>query len=295
VDPATAAAQVQAALAASGGVFASNGDMAQFGWPGDGVYNNPWSVNFQSRDDHRMSQTLMNVMLAANDPRIPIFAQPTVNDPTKYAGMPNGLTQATAQAYFNTSSRPGKIFWPGANAAGVTGGTGISTPSYLMTYAEVAFLEAEAAIRGVGGLSAGQAAGFYTAGIKASMAQWGVSDNTAINAFIANASVALGSGAAAQAQIAQQQWVALFTDGTQAWALWRRTCVPLTLKPGPFAIINTVPRRFQYSDTEKAVNSSSLNAALAAMGATTDDFTTRMYWDTKPTSAPTYAAGCGTR
>ncbi len=295
VDPATASAQVQAALAAPGGVFASNADMAQFAWPGDGVYDNPWSVNFQSRDDHRMSQTFMNILLASNDPRIPVFAQPTVSDPTKYAGMPNGLTQTTASPYANIASRPGKIFWPASNTAGVTGGKGVSTPSYLMTYAEVAFIEAEAAIRGIGGLTAGQAQGFYTAAIKASMAQWGVTDQTAINAFLANSNIALGTGVTAQTQIATQEWVALFTDGMSAWALWRRTCAPLTLKPGPFAIINTVPRRFQYSDTEKSVNASSLNAALSAMGATTDDFTTRMYWDTKPTAAPTYATGCGTR
>jgi SusD/RagB-like outer membrane lipoprotein len=295
VDPATAAAQVQAALAAPGGVFSSNADMALFSWPGDGVYNNPWSVNFQSRDDHRMSQTLMNIMLASNDPRIPIFAQPTVADPTKYAGMPNGLTQATASPYANIASRPGKIFWPTGNTAGVTGGTGVSTPSYLMTYAEVAFLEAEAAARGIGGLTAGQAAGFYNAAITASMNQWGVTDATKISTFLADPNVALKTGTAGLTQIATQEWVALFTDGTQAWSLWRRTCAPLTLKPGPFAIINTVPRRFQYSDTEKSVNLGSLNAALTQMGGTTDDFTTRMYWDTKPTAAPTYQAGCGTR
>jgi hypothetical protein len=295
VDPATAGTQIQAALAAPGGVFASNSDMATFAWPGDGVYNNPWSVNFQSRDDHRMSQTLMNVMLASGDPRIPVFAQPTTADPTKYAGMPNGLTQSTAQPYFNTTSRPGKIFWPAANASGVTGGTGTSTPSYLMTYAEVAFLEAEAAQRGIGGLSAGQAAGFYNAGITASLNQWGVTSATSVSTFLANPAIALQSGLAGQAQIVQQEWVALYTDGTQAWSLWRRTCVPLTLKPGPFAIIATVPRRFEYSDTEKSVNASSLNAAVTAMGGTTDDFTTRMYWDKSPTAAPTYQSGCGAR
>src|SRR5262249_54381974 len=200
VDPATAAAQVQAALAAPSGVFPSNAHLAMLAWPGDGGHNNPWSVNFQTRDDHRMSQTLMNVMLASNDPRIPIFAQPTVADPTKYAGMPNGLTQATAQAYFNISSRPGKIFWPGANAAGVTGGTGVSTPSYLMTYAEVAFLQAEAAQRGIGGLSAGQAAGFYNSGITASLTQWGA-DPSKTAPFLANSNIALQSGVAGQTQI----------------------------------------------------------------------------------------------
>jgi hypothetical protein len=294
VDPATATAQVAAALAAPGGVFTSNSDMAVFAWPGDGVYDNPWATNFQTRDDHRMSQTLMNVLLASGDPRISIFAQPTVSDPTKYAGMPNGLTQATAQPYFNTTSRPGKIFWPVANQSGVSGGTGVSQPSFLMTYAEVGFLEAEAAARGIGGLNASQAQGFYNNAITASLNQWGVSDASKISTFLAAPNIAYQGGTAGQVQIAQQEWVGLYSDGGQAWALWRRTCQPATLKPGPYAIINTVPRRMQYSTTEVTVNAAQVTAALAQMGGT-DDFTTRMYWDKSPTAAPTYTAGCGTR
>ncbi|HXT17022.1 MAG TPA: SusD/RagB family nutrient-binding outer membrane lipoprotein [Gemmatimonadaceae bacterium] len=294
VDPTTASQQVQAALAAPGGVFTSNADMAVFNWPGDGVYNNPWSGNFQTRDDHRMSQTFMNILLATNDPRMPIWAQPTVADPTKYAGMPNGLTQSTAQPYFNTSSRPGKIFWPSVNSAGVTGGTGEKTPTYILTYAEVSFLEAEAAARGIGGLSAGQAQSFYNAGVTASMTQWGVTDASKISTFLSAPSIAYQSGVAGESQIAQQEWVALFTDGGQAWALWRRTCVPNTLKPGPFAIINTVPRRMQYSTNEYALNASQVKAAITQMGGD-DVFTTRMYWDKNPTAAPTYTTGCGTR
>ena len=60
-----------------------------------------------------------HVMLGSGDPRIGVFAQPTVADPTKYAGMPNGLTQSTAQPYFNTSSRPGQIFYPGVTSYGI--------------------------------------------------------------------------------------------------------------------------------------------------------------------------------
>jgi hypothetical protein len=141
----------------------------------------------------------------------------------------------------------------------------------------------------------GQAESFYDAGITASLNQWGVKDAGAISAFLGDTSVAYAGGVTGQRQILTQEWIALFTDGTQAWTLWRRTCVPATVKPGPFAIINTVPRRFEYSDTEKSVNDASVQAAVAQMGGTTDDFTTRMYWDTKPTSAPTYTSGCGTR
>ena len=299
VDPATASAQLQAAFSAPGGVFASNADAAMISWPGDGVYNNPWSDNFAGRDDHRMSQTMMNILMANNDPRIPIYAQPTVNDTTvfaawpNYAGMPNGLTQATASVYFNDTSRPGLIWYPGATVYGTFGdGSGKSTPSYLMTYADVAFIQAEAAARSLGGLSPAAAAGYYTAGIMGSMSQWGVAGADAL-AYVAQPSVAYaGAGVAGLTQIALERWLALYGDGGQAWAEWRRTCVPNTVKPGPYAIINTVPRRFEYSTTDGAVNAAQIAAAVARQGP--DQFQTPMWWD-KVTVAPTYTAGCGTR
>ena len=48
-------------------------------WPGDGVNDNPWAVNLKTRDDRRMSRTLMTVLLATNDPRTAIYAQPVVD------------------------------------------------------------------------------------------------------------------------------------------------------------------------------------------------------------------------
>jgi hypothetical protein len=222
-----------------------------------------------------------------------------VNDTTvfaawpNYAGMPNGLTQATASVYFNDASRPGLIWYPGATVYGTFGdGSGKSTPSYLMTYADVAFIQAEAAARSLGGLSPAAAAGYYTAGIMASMNQWGVAGADAL-AYVAQPSVAYaGAGVAGLTQIALQRWLALYGDGGQAWAEWRRTCVPNTVKPGPYAIINTVPRRFEYSTTDAAVNAAQIAAAVARQGP--DQFQTPMWWD-KVTVAPTYTAGCGTR
>ncbi len=289
IDASTASTQIQAALAAPGGVFTSNGDNAEIHWPGDGVFDNPWADNFKTRDDHRMSNTFMNILLASNDPRIAVFAQPTVADPSKYAGMPNGLTQSTAAPYTNISSRPGLVFWPPANAYNVQGGNGLATPSFFMTYAEVSFIKAEAAQRGIGGAGAGSAATNYANGIAASFDQWGVSGAAA---YTAQSGVALQAGNAGVAQIDQQEWIALYTDGGTAWSLWRRTCVPGTLKPGPNAISNTVPRRFMYSPTEASVNNTQLQAAIARQGP--DVFQTSMWWDTV-TAAPTYFAGCGSR
>lgn len=295
-DPGTASTQIAAALAAPGGVFASNADNATVQWPGDGVYNNPWSDNFAGRDDHRMSQSFMNLMLGLNDQRITVFAQPTVKDTvvnaafSNYAGMPNGLVQATAQPYFNDTSRPGLIFWPPANLAAVSGGTGKATPTYIMTYAEVALIKAEAANRSLGGLTPAEAQAFYNAGVTASFDQWGV--GSAAPAYLAQANVAYAGGANGLVQIDEQEWIALFTDGGTTWSLWRRTCVPNTVKPGPNAITSIIPRRFEYSNTEYSVNGAQVAAAVARQGP--DDLTTPVWWDVQ-TAAPTYTAGCGSR
>jgi hypothetical protein len=303
VDAAKAQAELNAAIAAPGGLIASNADNARIPWPGDGVYNNPWSVNGQGRDDHRMSDRLMNEMVPRNDPRTGIYAQPTTcfsvpatagcpAGSPQYAGMPNALTASDAQLYTNTSSRPGKVFFSTTRfCPGCSPLTGASFPNVVLSYAEVSFIQAEAAERG---WIAGSAAAFYVQGIQASMAQWGVTDAAAIAAYIAQPGVAYTPGAAGLRQIALQKWIGLYTDGVSAWAEWRRTCVPATVVPGPDAIINTVPRRYQYSIRERSVNSANLDEAVARQGA--DEFTTRMYWDTAPQNAPTWpGASCGVR
>jgi hypothetical protein len=289
VDKATADAELKAAFNGPGGVFASNSDNAQLAWPGDGIYNNPITDNFITRDDHRVSNTFFNAMNANNDPRIPVFMQPTIRyrDSTlgpKYAGMPNGLNASTAGTYFRTSSRPGAIFFPGSTTAGTIGSSANKkNPSYLMTYAELAFIQAEAAERSLGGLNPGQAAAFYNAAITASMNQWGITDAATISAFLAQPGVAYQGGVAGLKQIAVQKWIALVTDGAQSWAEWRRTCQPF-MKPGPDAVNATIPRRFYYSTTEYSVNAANVKAAVARQG--TDDFNTPVWWD-KPANAPT--------
>jgi len=302
-DPATAQAQITAALAAPGGVIASNSDNAQMNWPGDGIYDNPWAANNRTRDDHRLSDRLMGQMLPVNDPRVAVYAQPTLcyQDPTKtgcpasppqYAGMPNALTATDAATYSLTSSRPGRVFYSTNRFCnGCTGLTGARFPSFVLTYAEVSFTLAEAAERG---WIPGSAAVFYTQGIQASMAQWGVTDATAIATFLARPEIAYLGGTPGLRQIALQKWIALYSDGVEAWSEWRRTCVPETIKPGPAAIIGSVPRRYEYSIREHSVNSANLDVAVGRQGA--DEFTTRMYWDSNPTAAPTYpGASCGVR
>ena len=283
-DPAKADQELKAAFTAPGGVFTSNADNAQLNWPGDGVFNNPWAVNFSSRDDDRMSKTLVDTMNKYNDPRIAIYAMPATATGL-YAGQPNGLSNATAVAYSDKASRPGAIFYPGpvAYGSGSYGGSGNSYPSYLMTYAEVALIKAEAAERGLGGLTPGQAAGFYNAGITASMKQWGVTDDAKIAAYLAGPEVAYKGGVAGQKQIALQKWIALYSDAGQAWAEWRRTCTP-NLVPAAIAKFTYVPRRLLFPAVELTSNNDQVQAAADRMGGDAND--TPVWWD-KTSAAPT--------
>ena len=201
----------------------------------------------------------------------------TKADPTKYAGMPNGLTTAAAATYFNTASRPGLIFYPGVTTYGTFGtAAGKKTPSYLMVYSELAFIQAEAAERGIGGLGAGQAAGFYNAAVRASFLQWGLTSADA-DAYLARSGVAYTPGANGLKQIGLQKWIALYSQGSEAWAEYRRTGNPASLVAGPAALFNQIPRRIPYSVDEQSVNTAARDAAVARQGP--DNYLTRVYWD----------------
>ena len=275
VDPATAQAQVAAAIAA--GVFTSNADNALLRWPGDGTNNSPIYNNFVTRDDQHMSQTLVNAMKSlyisigptpadtAFDPRLAVYATPIASSPSTplYVGAPNGLQDDAAISIgINNTSRVGIAY------------RSKTTPSILMAYSEVLFDEAEAAARG---WAPGDPASLYNAAIQASMQYNGIPDN-ATAAYIASPRVTYSSTTGLQ-QIALQRWIALFSEGTEAYSEWRRTGVP-DLQPGPAAITtpHIVARRLTYPVSEQSFNNSALQAAITAQGGAL--LSSRVWWDT---------------
>lgn len=275
VDPATAQAQVAAAIAA--GVFTSNADNALLKWPGDGTNNSPIYNNFVTRDDQHMSQTLVNAMkslyisigpTAADtvfDPRLAVYADPIASSPSKplYVGAPNGLQDDAAISIgINNTSRVGIAY------------RSKTTPSILMAYSEVLFDEAEAAARG---WAPGDPASLYNAAIQASMQYNGIPDAVTA-AYVASPRVAYSASTGLQ-QIALQRWIALFSEGTEAYSEWRRTGVP-DLQPGPAAITtpHIVARRLTYPVSEQSFNNAALQAAITAQGGAL--LSSRVWWDT---------------
>ena len=257
-----ARAEFAAAMAAEGGVFTSNADNAELVWAGDGTNDNPFFVNFKTRDDHRVSARLVDTLKVLQDPRLAVYARPTQDDPTEIKGVPNGLeTDAALGMGLSKTSKIGTFF------------SSASSPSILMQYSEVLFIRAEAAARGWAG-AGGTAADLYNQAITASMEVYGI-PQAQIAAYLARPGVAYNATTGLQ-QIAFQKWVSLFNQGTEAYAEWRRTDVP-TLTPGPGAIIDVVARRLTYPAAEQSLNSANLTAAESRQGGA--DLENRVWWD----------------
>ena len=259
VAPSIAQQHVQAAVA--GGVFNSNSDNAALQYLTASPNQNIW---FEAIDpsvggrpgDFRVSATLIGRLEALDDPRLPVYANPAAED-GEYRGMPNGIEEHTFQ--LSETSTLGESV------------AAVDAPAVFMSYAEVAFLLAEAAQRN---WITGDAAEWWREGIEASMSMWGIAD-TEIQAYLAQPEVQYDA-ANWQQSIGVQKWLALYGNGPEAWAEWRRLGYP-TLEPGADAVITMVPVRYPYPDSEFIYNEDNVLAAISASGG--DDLVDGVWWD----------------
>lgn len=241
-----AAGEFADAYAAGG--FTSNADNAILWYVDNGVDRHPVHSYMLGRDDHSVSGTMIETLKELNDPRLPVYAQPNAGG--DYWGAPNATL---LDPPLDSVSRVG-TFYSRADAPGV-----------LMSYGELLLLQAEAAERG---WIAGDAGSLYAAGIRAAMEFNGIGD-AAIDAYLAQPEVAYSGGASGLDQIALQKWLALFGNGPEAYAEWRRTGVP-ALTVGPDADNDgRIPVRLFYPGLEESLNRAAVEAAKARQGGAT--------------------------
>ena len=248
-------------------------------------------------NEFRMSSAMESALKGYEDPRSTIFFQPTATGTID--GLRNGLTPAQLGDAANSNaatSNVGKRWVSGGGAAWTSIG---STPQNVMHSAEAFFLRAEGALNGWS--MGGTAKDLYEKGIAASMKQWGISDAAAIAAYVNSGktpvapndglqSPALSSapikwGASPEVQreqIGTQKWLALYPDGIEAWAEFRRTKYP-TLYP----VANNEnadlapgqrPRRIPFLLLERNTNAEAVTAAEALLGGP-DKVSTPLWWD----------------
>jgi hypothetical protein len=293
VNPTLAATEFASAFNA-GVIALDNSENIRYNYQNVQTYENPYYNSFVTlgRADWVIADPLMNMMQLDSytsphlsfysashpyktetgkldvvaDPRLPVYANPIENTASTFIGMPYGLSEANAG-----SVSAAEVSFLGNAFRQRT------SPAYIYTSAHVAFILAEGRLNGWINAAPLTAQQYYEAGIQASLSQHGVGAGYAN--YITNTEVAYDAARALE-QIITQKWIAIFPNGYEAWAEWRRTGFP-NLAPGDNALTpnGQIPRRQAYGTAEANANSENHAAALTRQGFAADDLTGRVWWD----------------
>ncbi|PKF74521.1 SusD/RagB family nutrient-binding outer membrane lipoprotein [Chryseobacterium sp. PMSZPI] len=250
VDPALAQSTVETAI--TSGVISSDDEAYKLKYDGN-TFSNPVFDNLvaSNRNDFIPSELAINTMNAVSDPRMSVWF-------TKVGGVYKGGVFGELNDPYTNFSQLTSYF------------RGATTASNLLSYAEVAFLKAEAAARGYS--AGGTAADLYTAAVTESMRENGVSAANTTTYLAANPFNASNW----KQSIGVQAWIAMFNKGFASWNFTRRLDYPILVNP-PKSNLSSVPYRMPYSDQEYVLNGANVKAAGAKIGG--DKATTKLFWD----------------
>lgn len=257
---ATSAADMQAMLddPATYPMIDDNSEMGIFVYGGFPTQN-PWNdiLIQQTRTDWNISSTLVDKMKALNDPRLAVYAAPGGDAKGEILGHANGLPDAIATKYLGFSA----VINPAVF-------TQAKSPAIIISYAEIMFLKAEAALDGD---ITGDAAAFFATAVQASFDQYGVTMPTD---YIDDL------GAVDKENIITQKWLALFGQGIEAWTELRRTGYPILPDHDPRALFKNdgiLPTRLVYPSTEYSLNGANVTTGISLNGGP-DDMKTKLWW-----------------
>lgn len=306
VAPAEAEAQVKAAI--NGGIMESNDDICmtehgEYSFQAGENRGNGRSQVFQASENsegYRLTNTLVNFMKNTADPRLPIYGG-------TYLGVNGSEYGQDITEYLQLGITHGAMWWNEWNDYGdLVDDEGnyiayvphiskhmqpskyvaaLNAPFFHMTYAEVEFLLAEAAIRNWGATNAEE---HYRKAIEASMAHCAlypgapVISEDEVNSFI-DANPLPASAPDNMRVIHEQMWVNFYMNGVEAYADYRRSGYP---ELEPFESVEwyssgtggVIPRRFYYPDFEAINNPESYQEAIDRLGGS-DDWLKPVWWD----------------
>lgn len=268
------------------------GTNADNSWPDNLKFDITNGSNFRRI---KMCATFVNVLESYNDPRLGVWAAKVqipivitntastnadtvingvryihpaaipagtlVDTDPNYVGIPPSI--GSEPSWYNLNPTPGqKSENPHVSYLNdiYKNASGPLLRARLMSFAEVDFILAEAALKGwsVGG----DAETYYNAAVKASLDTWGVGGN--YGNYIQGAAVAYNGTVE---QIMTQKWIASWSAAQEAWFDYRRTGYP-DLQAGPNAKRKKLPVRYVYSSEELNLNATNVNNALKDLKAT---------------------------
>jgi hypothetical protein len=253
----------------------------------------------QNGSRQNTSQTYIKLLTQFQDPRVYVTAEPARH-------LVDDLHQSPTDFNSFVGADPGLDLGIMYNNAGLQFYSFINRKYYYSTFTgepsiQIGFPEQEFNIaEGINrGWAPGNAEAYYTAGIQASMASYGIpatgtftayfyrpgsSDvtslanydtypiNTDWTTYYAQPLIKYAGGATGLTQILQQKYLALFRhSGLESYFTYRRTGVP-TFTTGPGTDNGQrIALRFQYPSSERTANTTNYNAALASQYGGNDD------------------------
>lgn len=210
-----------------------------------------------------MSETIEEIMLELEDPRINVFFRPTESgNAPEYQGLLNGQDASQTSITVADYSLPGTIFRE----------TSSDLDANYITAWETHFFLAEAAARGL--INADEQS-LYEQGVEQAFAYW----QTELPAtYLTDSPAAFGAnGADPVEQILTQKWLASIVNGYEGWIEWRRTGFP-ALKTIAASLNNDlIPRRMPYPTDEQALNAANFDLAAAATDG--NSVNAAVWWD----------------
>jgi hypothetical protein len=291
VDPARAKTEAEAAVA--GGVMTDVADDAMLKVSGKGSDINTFN-QITNWNEFRMSAAMESALKGYDDPRLPQYFQPAQATGT-YEGLRNGLLPADQGLPLNTPNQNSNV------APRFTVANQNTNPQDVMHAAEAYFLRSEGALNGWA--MGGDAQALYESGIRTSLNQWGTTDNAKITAYLNSPATPIAPqdqqnsrplstipvkwGATPEVQREQintQKWLALYPDGFEAWANFRRSdyprLYPVVASDNADVPAGTFIKRIPFITLEKQTNGAAVQQAEALLGGP-DKASTRLWWDVK--------------
>ena len=293
-NPTLAQEQFNVALNHEMGLIESNGDNAAIKSGAGIIMLNPLEIMWNSYSDVRMGASITSYMNGYQDPRISKYFQKSTFVGEEAGTYPYiGVRIGT---YIENKDRYRPFSAPNI---------GENDPMVWLNAAEVAFLKAEAALRG---WISGDARTYYEQGVRLSFEQWGagsaddyltstelparydnpIATSTSTNA-VSTCTVSWEDGDASfetlLEKIMTQKWLALFPNGQEAWSEFRRTDYPhlfTVYRNRSNGAIDTDKqvRRIPFTPSEKETNPENYAKAVELLGGP-DTGGTNVWWDQK--------------
>lgn len=310
VEPDLAKNWVEKAI--GGGVMQSNEDIAKVNHVAGNGNTQNWDSFELKRESFpesnagkgpvKLSRTLIDALIERNDPRIPFYATlwegnilsqqtaklPSTTDPSLQKGLPNGFDATTIKQVIPDFNNNMLTTFSEPNTATVAS---LNAPTILLSYSEIEFLLAEAALRG---WAPGTASEHYENAIRANMQSTSlfpivtlsngesIIKDEVIASYLAEHPLdASGSFEQQMEQIYTQFWLAhfMYFDHFEAFSTWRRTGYPVLNAPnypGNFTGGKHL-LRLRYPVSEATLNKINYEEAVSNQGP--DLYTTAVWWD----------------